>query len=123
MQTATSTPSKKRAPIATTKVAAKPLSKAKVTAVPRPTKAGKGSARTVYKFTGKQPEGKTPQMNALIATVNECKKTELDSASFTAQDLVSLAVKKGTLTTGQDPLRIFRFYAKRLVDEGYFAKA
>jgi|TARA_R100000541_G_scaffold32591_3_gene41329 hypothetical protein len=123
MQTATSTPSKKRAPIATTKVAAKPLSKAKVTAVPRPTKAGKGSARTVYKFTGKQPEGKTPQMNALITTVNECKKTELDSASFTAQDLVSLAVKKGTLTTGQDPLRIFRFYAKRLVDEGYFAKA
>jgi len=123
MQTATSTPSKKRAPIATTKVAAKPLSKAKVTAVPRPTKAGKGSARTVYKFTGKQPEGKTPQMNALITTVNECKKTELDSTSFTAQDLVSLAVKKGTLTTGQDPLRIFRFYAKRLVDEGYFAKA
>ena len=123
MQTATSTPSKKRAPIATTKVAAKPLSKAKVTAVPRPTKAGKGSARTVYKFTGKQPEGKTPQMNALITTVNECKKTELDSASFTAQDLVSLAVKKGTLTTGQDPLRIFRFYAKRLVDAGYFAKA
>ena len=123
MQTATSTPSKKRAPIATTKVAAKPLSKAKVTAVPRPTKAGKGSARTVYKFTGKQPEGKTPQMNALITTVSECKKTELDSASFTAQDLVSLAVKKGTLTTGQDPLRIFRFYAKRLVDEGYFAKA
>ena len=125
MQTATSTPSKKRAPIATvTKTAAaKPLSKAKVTAVPKPTKAGKGSARTLYKFTGKQPEGKTPQMNALISTVNQCKKTELDSASFTAQDLVSLAVKKGTLTTGQDPLRIFRFYAKRLVDEGYFAKA
>ncbi len=62
-------------------------------------------------------------MNALIATVTEAKKTELDSTSFTAQDLVSLAVKKGTLTTGQDPLRIFRFYAKRLVDEGYFAKA
>ena len=125
MQTAPSTPSKKRAPIATvTKtVAAKPLSKAKVTAVPKPTKGSKGSARTLYKFTGKQPEGKTPQMNALITTVNECKKTELDSASFTAQDLVSLAVKKGTLTTGQDPLRIFRFYAKRLVDEGYFAKA
>ena len=123
MQTSTSTPSKERAPIATAKVAAKPLSKAKVTAIPKPTKAGKGSARTLYKFTGKQPEGKTPQMNALITTVNECKKTELDSASFTAQDLVSLAVKKGTLTTGQDPLRIFRFYAKRLVDEGYFAKA
>ena len=123
MQTATSTPSKKRAPIATTKAVAKPLSKAKVTAVPRPTKAGKGSARTLYKHTGKKPEGKTPQMNALITTVTEATKDELSSTSFTAQDLVSLAVKKGTLTTGQDPLRIFRFYAKRLVDEGYFAKA
>jgi len=122
MQTATSTPSKKRAPIATTKVAAKPLSKAKVNAVPKPMKTGKGSARTLYKYTGKAPEGKTPQMNALIATCVECKKTELDIASFTAQDLVALAVKKGTLTTNQDPLRIFRFYAKRLIDEGYFAK-
>jgi hypothetical protein len=125
MQTATSTPSKKRAPIATTvkAAAAKPLSKAKVNAVPKPMKSGKGSARTLYKYTGKAPEGKTPQMNALIATCVECKKTELDIASFTAQDLVALAVKKGTLTTGQDPLRIFRFYAKRLVEEGYFAKA
>jgi hypothetical protein len=122
MQTATSTPSKKRAPIASTKVAAKPLSKAKVNAVPKPMKTGKGSARTLYKYTGKAPEGKTPQMNALIATCVECKKTELDIASFTAQDLVALAVKKGTLTTNQDPLRIFRFYAKRLIDEGYFAK-
>lgn len=122
MQTATSTPSKKRAPIASTKVAAKPLSKAKVNAVPKPMKTGKGSARTLYKYTGKAPEGKTPQMNALIATCIECKKTELDIASFTAQDLVALAVKKGTLTTNQDPLRIFRFYAKRLIDEGYFAK-
>ena len=123
MQTSTSTPSKKRAPIATTKVAAKPLSKAKVTAIPKPTKAGRGSARTLYTYSGKAPEGKTPQMNALIATCVEAKKTELDIAGFTAQDLVALAVKKGTLTTGQDPLRIFRFYAKRLVDEGYFAKA
>lgn len=122
MQTATSTPSKKRAPIASTKVAAKPLSKAKVNAVPKPMKTGRGSARTLYKYTGKAPEGKTPQMNALIATCVECKKTELDIASFTAQDLVALAVKKGTLTTNQDPLRIFRFYAKRLIDEGYFAK-
>jgi len=123
MQTSTSTPSKKRAPIASTKVVAKPLSKAKVTAIPKPTKAGRGSARTLYTYSGKAPEGKTPQMNALITTVVEAKKTELDSASFTAQDLVALAVKKGTLTTGQDPLRIFRFYAKRLVEEGYFAKA
>ena len=123
MQTSTSTPSKKRAPIATTKVAAKPLSKAKVTAIPKPTKAGRGSARTLYTYSGKAPEGKTPQMNALITTCVEAKKTELDITSFTAQDLVALAVKKGTLTTGQDPLRIFRFYAKRLGDEGYFAKA
>jgi len=103
--------------------AAKPLSKAKVTAIPKPTKAGRGSARTLYTYSGKAPEGKTPQMNALITTCVEAKKTELDITSFTAQDLVALAVKKGTLTTGQDPLRIFRFYAKRLVDEGYFAKA
>jgi len=123
MQTSTSTPSKKRAPIASTKVVAKPLSKAKVTAIPKPTKAGRGSARTLYTYSGKAPEGKTPQMNALIATCVEAKKSELDITSFTAQDLVALAVKKGTLTTGQDPLRIFRFYAKRLVDEGYFAKA
>ena len=123
MQTSTSTPSKKRAPIATTKVAAKPLSKAKVTAIPKPTKAGRGSARTLYTYSGKAPEGKTPQMNALITTCVEAKKSELDITSFTAQDLVALAVKKGTLTTGQDPLRIFRFYAKRLVDEGYFTKA
>jgi len=124
MQTATSTPSKKRAPIATTKVA-KPLSKAKVNAIPKPMKAGKGAARQNYKFVGTLPDAKgfTPQMRALIYTVSEAAKSEIDSSSFTAQDLVSLAVKKGNLTTGQDPLRIFRFYAKRLVDEGYFAKA
>tara|TARA_R110000772_G_scaffold187375_1_gene298495 strand:+ start:157 stop:525 length:369 start_codon:yes stop_codon:yes gene_type:complete len=122
MQAATATPSAKRAPPMVTK-ATKTLSKAKVTAVPKPTKTGKGSARTLYKFTGKKPEGKTPQMNALIITVMEAKETDLKSSSFTAQDLVSLAVKQGALTTGQDPLRIFRFYAKRLVEEGYFAKA
>ena len=80
MQTSTSTPSKKRAPIASTvkAAAAKPLSKAKVTAIPKPTKAGRGSARTLYSYSGKAPEGKTPQMNALIATCVECKKSELD---------------------------------------------
>ena len=122
MQTATSTPtSAKRVPA---KAVTKPLSKAKVTAVQKPTSTGKGASRTLYKFIGKVPESKgfTPQMRALILTVSEAKKSELDSASFTAQDLVALAVKQGNLTTGQDPLRIFRFYAKRLVDEGYFAK-
>jgi len=127
MQVATATEGGNRftvqKPSRSTKKIAKPLSKAKVTAVPKPTKTGKASARTLYKFTGKKPEGKTPQMNALILTVMEAKKTDLVSSSFTAQDLVSLAVKQGALTTGQDPLRIFRFYAKRLVEEGYFAKA
>ena len=114
--------STKRAPAR--KVSKKPLSKAKVTAVPKPMSKGRGAARTLYKFNGKTPEEKgfTPQMYALIQTADEAKKKELDSSSFTAQDLVALAVKNGTLTTGQDPLRIFRFYAKRLVEEGYFSK-
>jgi hypothetical protein len=114
--------STKRAPVR--KVSKKPLSKAKVTAVPKPMSKGRGAARTLYKFNGEMPEQKgfTPQMYALIQTANEAKKKELDSSSFTAQDLVALAVKNGTLTTGQDPLRIFRFYAKRLVEEGYFSK-
>ena len=114
--------STKRAPAR--KVSKKPLSKAKVTAVPKPMSKGRGAARTLYKFNGKTPEQKgfTPQMYALIQTADEAKKKELDSSSFTAQDLVALAVKNGTLTTGQDPLRIFSFYAKRLVEEGYFSK-
>tara|TARA_R100000935_G_scaffold58035_1_gene93637 strand:+ start:2055 stop:2450 length:396 start_codon:yes stop_codon:yes gene_type:complete len=123
MPTTKNTLSKKRAPIATvTKTVAKPLSKAKVTAVPKPSKESKGSARTLYKFTGKKPECKTPQMIALINTVMNAKKDELSSISFTSQDLVALAVKNGTLTTGQNPLRIFTFYAARLKEEGYFAK-
>ena len=61
-------------------------------------------------------------MMALIKTVQEAKKGELDSSSFTAQDLVKLAVKQGNLITNQDPLRIFRFYIKRLKNEGYFSK-
>ena len=114
--------STKRAPAR--KVSKQPLRKAKVTAVPKPMSKGRGAARTLYKFNGEMPEQKgfTPQMYALIQTANEAKKKELDSSSFTAQDLVALAVKNGTLTTGQDPLRIFRFYAKRLVEEGYFSK-
>ena len=40
---------------------------------------------------------------ALIKTVQEAKKGELDSSSFTAQDLVKLAVKQGNLITNQDP--------------------
>ena len=120
-QTATST-STKRAP--DRKVTKKPLSKAQVNAVPKPISTGRGAVRTLYKFIGEVPEAKgfTPQMRALIVTVSEAKKGELDSSSFTAQDLVALAVKKGNLTTNQDPLRIFRFYAKRLVEEGYFTK-
>ena len=120
-QTATST-STKRAPAR--KVTKKPLSKAQVNAVPKPVSTGRGAVRTLYKFIGEVPEAKgfTPQMRALIMTVSEAKKGELDSSSFTAQDLVALAVKKGNLTTNQDPLRIFRFYAKRLVEEGYFTK-
>jgi hypothetical protein len=120
-QTATST-SRKRAPAR--KVTKKPLSKAQVNAVPKPVSTGRGAVRTLYKFIGEVPEAKgfTPQMRALIMTVSEAKKGELDSSSFTAQDLVALAVKKGNLTTNQDPLRIFRFYAKRLVEEGYFTK-
>jgi|TARA_R100000234_G_scaffold118122_1_gene97921 hypothetical protein len=120
-QTATST-STKRAPAR--KVTKKPLSKAQVNAVPKPVSTGRGAVRTLYKFIGEVPEAKgfTPQMRALIVTVSEAKKGELDSSSFTAQDLVALAVKKGNLTTNQDPLRIFRFYAKRLVEEGYFTK-
>ena len=120
-QTATST-SPKRAPAR--KVTKKPLSKAQVNAVPKPVSTGRGAVRTLYKFIGEVPEAKgfTPQMRALIVTVSEAKKGELDSSSFTAQDLVALAVKKGNLTTNQDPLRIFRFYAKRLVEEGYFTK-
>ena len=123
MRTATSTPSKKRAPIATT-VVAKPLSKAKVMAIPKPIKSGKGSARKLYKFIGTFPaeKGFTPQMYSLIKTVSEAKKSEIDSTSFTAQDLVALAVKNGVLTTGQDPLRIFRFYKDRLVKESYFTE-
>ena len=120
-QTATST-STKRAPAR--KVTKKPLSKAQVNAVPKPVSTGRGAVRTLYKFIGEVPEAKgfTPQMRALIVTVSEAKKGELASSSFTAQDLVALAVKKGNLTTNQDPLRIFRFYAKRLVEEGYFTK-
>ena len=120
-KTATST-STKRAPAR--KVTKKPLSKAQVNAVPKPISTGRGAVRTLYKFIGEVPEAKgfTPQMRALIVTVSEAKKGELDSSSFTAQDLVALAVKKGNLTTNQDPLRIFRFYAKRLVEEGYFTK-
>tara|TARA_R100000365_G_C2684752_1_gene28840 strand:+ start:108 stop:491 length:384 start_codon:yes stop_codon:yes gene_type:complete len=96
-----------------------------ITAIPQPKTTGKGTVRTLYKYSGKMPgkgDLQTPQMLALVDTVNEATKTELDRASFTAQDCVTLAVKKGFLSTRQNPLRIFRFYAKRLVDEGYFSK-
>ena len=122
-QVATTSTSVKRMP--TRKVASKkPLSKAQVNTVPKPVSTGRGAIRTLYKFNGTVPEkkGSTPQMRALIVTAAEAKKKELDSSSFTAQALVALAVKKGNLTTNQDPLRIFRFYAKRLVEEGYFSK-
>tara|TARA_R110000796_G_scaffold74379_2_gene167368 strand:- start:1237 stop:1599 length:363 start_codon:yes stop_codon:yes gene_type:complete len=117
MQTSTTKVSVKRP--ATTKVA---KANGKASMIPQPTQASKGSARTIYKYTGKKVECTTAQMTALINTAKEAKKEELDSSKFTAQDLVELAVKKGNLTTRQDKLRIFRFYAKRLVDEGYFSK-
>ena len=91
--------------------------------IPKPTVASKASSRTLYKVSDLGfKDIKTPQMKALVKTVKEAKKDELNSSSFTAQDLVSLAVKKKELSTRQDPLRIFRFYAKRLTDEGYFIK-
>ena len=125
MQTITVSPSAKRPPVvkATAKRIVKPVkTKAKTPSVPKPVTATKGSIRAKYKYTGKGSECKTPQMEALIETVNDAKKSDLNQDSFTAQDLVALAVKEGNLTTRQDPLRIFRFYQKRLVEEGYFAK-
>ena len=95
------------------------------TIVPKPTVTGKGATRKLYKYTGKYPENvdkTTAQMVALVDTVESAEKGELDSSSFTAQDCVALAVKKGLLSTRQDPLRIFRFYRKRLIDEGYFVE-
>ena len=128
MQTQTSTSSSvKRRP------AVKKTAKSNGITIPEPKQASKGSARTVYKYSGKKIECKTAQMIALIKTVQEAKKpvdpkkpdfdkNELDSSSFTSQDLVKLAVKQGNLITGQEPQRIFRFYTKRLKDEGYFSK-
>ncbi len=117
MQTQTSTStSVKRRP------AVKKTAKSNGITIPEPKQASKGSPRTLYKYSGKKIEGKTPQMNALIKTVQEAKKDELDSSSFTSQDLVKLAVKKGNLITGQSPQRIFTYYTKRLKDEGYFSK-
>jgi hypothetical protein len=115
--------SAKKAPV---KAKAKTNGSGKVgTIVPQPTTTGKGSVRKVYKYTNKYPENvdkTTSQLLALVDTVAEAKKEELDSSSFTAQDCVSLAVKNGYLSTRQDPLRIFRFYRKRLIDEGYFTE-
>jgi len=107
------------------KVASNGKTKVNGTSVPQPKTTGKGTVRTLYKYSGKMPgkgDPQTPQMLALVDTVNEATKTELDRASFTAQDCVALAVKKGFLSTRQNPLRIFRFYQKRLVGEGYFSK-
>ena len=117
MQTQTSTSSSvKRRP------AVKKTAKSNGITIPEPKQASKGSARTVYKYSGKKIECTTAQMTALVKTVQEAKKDELNSSSFTAQDLVKLAIKNGNLVTNQDPLRIFRFYVKRLKDEGYFSK-
>ena len=107
------------------KVASNGKAKATGTRVPQPTTTGKGSARTLYAYSGQYPENvdkTTAQMLALIDTVKEATKADLDSSSFTAQDCVALAVKEGFLSTRQDPLRIFRFYIKRLIAEGYFSK-
>ena len=95
------------------------------TIVPKPTVTGKGSARKLFKYTGKYPENvdkTTPQIVALVDTAESAEKGEIDPSRFTAQELVALAVKKGLLSTRQDPLRIFRFYKKRLIDEGYFVE-
>ena len=122
MRTATTTSKTKKMPPKV--VADKPLSKAAVTKVPKPVAKTRGAARKSYKFIGTMPEqsGFTPQMYALLQTISEAKKTELDPNKFTAQDLVALAVKRGFLATCQDPLRIFRFYKDRLVSEGFLSE-
>ena len=122
MRTATTTSKTKKMPPKV--VADKPLSKASVTKVPKPVAKTRGAARKSYKFIGTMPEqsGFTPQMYALLQTISEAKKTELDPNKFTAQDLVALAVKRGFLATCQDPLRIFRFYNDRLVSEGVLSE-
>ena len=122
MRTATTTSKTKK--MQPKDVADKPISKAQVTKVPKPVAKTRGAARKNYKFSGTMPDesGFTPQMYALLQTISEAKKTELDPNRFTAQDLVALAVKRGFLSTCQDPLRIFRFYKDRLVSEGFLSE-
>ena len=97
------------------------------TVVPKPTTTGTGATRKQFMYTGKYPKSEeidktTPQIVALVDTAESAEKGEIDPSRFTAQELVALAVKKGLLSTRQDPLRIFRFYRKRLIDEGYFVE-
>ena len=122
MRTATTTSKTKK--MSPKVVEDKPISKAQVTKVPKPVAKTRGAARKNYKFNGSMPDesGFTPQMYALLHTISEAKKTELDPNRFTAQDLVALAVKRGFLSTCQDPLRIFRFYKDRLVSEGFISE-
>ena len=122
MRTATTTSKTKKMPPKV--VADKPLSKASVKKFPKAVAKTICAARKSYKFIGTMPEqsGFTPQMYALLQTISEAKKTELDPNKFTAQDLVALAVKRGFLATCQDPLRIFRFYKDRLVSEGFLSE-
>tara|TARA_Y100000114_G_C11760378_1_gene329260 strand:+ start:271 stop:615 length:345 start_codon:yes stop_codon:yes gene_type:complete len=100
----------------TAKVVAKtPKAKGKV-AIPAPIKKTRSNIASSTVRLLKAPDGdcKLPnQMWAILEALETFKNKQAD-----VTELMTFAHKEGILTTNQSPLRIFRFYKKRFLDEG-----
>ena len=103
MQTQTSTStSVKRRP------AVKKTAKGNGVTIPEPKQASKGSARTLYKYSGKKIECKTAQMIALIKTVQEAKKGECTNNSVTS-GLFTVSAHSQVIIPSKSNLRLSIF--------------
>tara|TARA_R100001460_G_scaffold23739_7_gene47855 strand:+ start:90 stop:434 length:345 start_codon:yes stop_codon:yes gene_type:complete len=100
----------------TLKVVAKtPKAKGKIS-IPAPVKKTRSNIASSVVKVKQLPDAtaKLPaQMHSILEALDTFKGKQAD-----VTELMTFAYKEGILTTNQDPLRIFRFYKKRFLDEG-----
>ena len=99
-----------------TKVVAKaPMAKGKV-AIPAPVKKTRSTSESLTVRIKQEPDATANLPNQMWSILEALETFKGKQANV--GELMEYAFKEGILTTTQSPLRIFRFYKKRFLDEG-----
>jgi hypothetical protein len=98
-----------------TKVATPPKATGKIS-IPAPVKKTRATSESLTVRIKQLPDGSAKLPNQMWSILEALETFKNKQANV--NELMTYASKEGILTTCQSPMRIFRFYKKRFLDEG-----